>query len=93
MQYLNFVSKKIFCSAVPIYGLLFLRGFWRLLINCLNSFFPLLLRIFSLQLSLHSSLRLTVQIYPGCEKPIISEYANKFRRKGIPSTCSSKYLA
>ena len=36
MQYLNFVSKKIFFSAVSIYGLLFLRGFWRLLINCLS---------------------------------------------------------
>ena len=37
MQYLNFVSEKIFFSAVSIYGLLFLRGFWRLLINCLNN--------------------------------------------------------
>ena len=37
MRYLNFESKSIFFSAVSIYGLLFLQGFWRLLINCLNS--------------------------------------------------------
>ena len=37
MQYLNFVSEKIFFSAVSIYGLLFLRGFLRLLIDCFNS--------------------------------------------------------
>ena len=29
MQYLNFVSEKTFFSAVSIYGLLFLRAFWR----------------------------------------------------------------
>ena len=27
MQYLNFVSKKIFLTAVSIYGLLFFEGF------------------------------------------------------------------
>ena len=63
MQYLNFGSKKIFFS---VYGLLFLRGFWRLLINCLSSKrsnFLSLLRIFSLQLSLNSSLRLKILLF------------------------------
>ena len=32
-----------------------------------EAIFPLLLRIFLRQLSLPSSLRLMVQIYPGCE--------------------------
>ena len=69
---------------------------------------PSFLRIFSLQLSSYSSLRLTAQIYLGCENPhiyfknlfsfvfsqlIISEYANKFSRKWIPSTRFAKYLA
>ena len=58
MQYLKFVSKKIFFLIVSIYRLLFLRGFWRLLINCLNSRskFPFITAYFSLQLSLSSSL-------------------------------------
>ena len=63
MQYLNFRSKKIFFS---VYGLMFLRGFWRLLLNCLSSKrsnFLSLLRIFSLQLSLHSSLRLKILLF------------------------------
>ena len=65
MQYLNFVSKKIFFSAVSIYGLLFLRVFWWSLINCLNSKRSnfVLLRIFSLQLSLHSSLRMKILLF------------------------------
>ena len=66
MQYSNFVSKKNLFSTVSIYGLLFLRGFWRLLINCLiikrSIFSPWFLHIFSLQLSLRFSLWLTVQI-------------------------------
>ena len=33
--------------------------------------FPSLLRIFSLQLALPSSLEVAVQIYPGCENPCI----------------------
>ena len=58
MQYLKFVSKKIFFLIVSIYRLLFLRGFWRLLINCLNSRskFSFITAYFSLQLSLSSSL-------------------------------------
>ena len=58
MQYLKFVSKKIFFLIASIYRLLFLRGFWRLLINCLNSRskFSFITAYFSLQLSLNSSL-------------------------------------
>ena len=106
MQYLNFASEKIFFSAVSIYGLLFLRGFWRLLINCLTSkevTFPSLLHIFSLQLFLHSSFDLQVvkillftlkiSFLLFFSQPIISEYANKLSRKGIPSTRFAKYLA
>ena len=59
-----------------------------------------LLRIFSLELSLHSSLPLktllfTLKICFFCffSKSIISKYANKFRRKGIPSTRFAKFLA
>ena len=63
------------------------------------TFLPLL-RIFSLELSLHSSLPLKTLLFTlkicfffFFSQPIISEYANKFRRKGIPSTRFAKYLA
>ena len=76
MQYLNFVSKKNrFISRIYLQITVFVGFLW-LLINCFKSKrsnFSLLLLFLSLQLSLHSSLRLTVQIYPGCQNPFTLE--------------------
>ena len=102
MQYLNFVSKKIFFSAVSIYGLLFLRGFWRLLINCFNSkrsnfsfitvyFFTSVIFTFFTSTE-NPFIYFKNQFSFVFSQPIISEYANKFSRKGIPSTRFAKYL-
>ena len=91
-------QKNIFLRSIDLRITVFAR--FLAIINKLPQqqkkyFFPLLLRIFSLQLFLHSSLRLTVQTYPGCEspfiyfknqfsfvfsQPIVSAYPNKFSR-------------
>ena len=94
MQYLNFVSKKIFFSAVSIYSLLFLQGFLRSLINCLNSkrshfsfitAFFLTSTVFTFFTSTENPfIYFKNQLSFVFSQSIISEYANKFSRKGTP---------
>ena len=57
MQYLNFMSKTIFFSALSIYGSPFINKLPQ------QQTFLSLLRISSLQLSLHSSLRLKIFLF------------------------------
>ena len=79
-------QENLFLSNINL-RILFLRGFLRLFINCLNSNSNT-----SVTAYIYLLFTLKISFLLFFSQPIFSEYANKFSRKGIPLTRFAKYL-